>query len=62
MRILLPDLIAFQCGYGDRSSDVFEGYTTTFVERSARICDATQKVRMVLEPVLEPVVLRCETD
>jgi hypothetical protein len=43
-------------------SNVIKRHAATFAERGARVCDATQKLRVVLEPVIEPVVLGREPD
>lgn len=45
-----------------RSLNVFEEYTTTFAKRDACIRDATQEFGMVLDPIVDPVVLRGKPD
>lgn len=42
--------------------DLFDRNPASASDRCARLADAPQKLRIVLEAILEPIILRLETD
>lgn len=44
------------------SPHVSEGDSVTSTNRHARLFDATQKLRVMLEPILEPILVRGKSD
>ena len=43
-------------------SELSKSCSSTFAKSSTRLGDATQKLRMMLQTIVEPVVLRCKPD
>ena len=47
---------------GPPGIEILQSNTEAFLQRQARLGDLPQELRMVLDPVIEPVVLRFESD
>jgi len=47
---------------GGRSVDVLQWYASAFAKRRSSLCDPPQELRVVLQAIVKPLVLRRKAD